>query len=77
MNDIDKFKRRIQIEKSGDNAKIAVVAVLLLSVAAFTVMGKQNVKPIIWYWAAGMSLLLIGCAIQDLLTRRKIRKEGF
>ncbi len=76
MKEFEDFKKRQQITKLAENTKFAVVGILILSVIVFTLIGKDNVKSIIWYWAAGMSLLVIVCAIQDIVNRIKIKKLG-
>lgn len=76
MNSFDKFKRISEITKVADNTKMAVVVILIASLVAFTIMGNDNVKPIISYWGGGMFALLVICAIQDVLVKRKLRKES-
>lgn len=70
------FKKRREITVVAENTKMAVVGILVLSVGIFTFIGKENVRPIIWYWVGFMALLVIFCAIQDILNSRKIKKLG-
>ncbi len=74
MKDFENFKRECELREPAMNTKMIVVGVLVASVIVFTIMGKDNVKPIIWYWAAFMALLVIGCAVQDFMISRKIRR---
>ena len=72
--EFDKFVARRRLQQPAEDTKMAVVGILLLSVFVFSMIGKQVVRQIIWYWVAFMVLMLIGCAIQDYIISRKIKK---
>lgn len=74
MESFEKFKQRRALEEKAENVKMVVVAILVLSVMVFTFIGEDAVKPIIWIWAGFMTLLLIGCAVQDYVISRKVKK---
>ena len=67
------FRVRRELQAPAENAKMVVVSILILSLFVFTVVDEESIRPIIWYWAGFMGLLLVGCAIQDLLIARKIK----
>lgn len=71
--DFKQFKEENEIRNAGLNLKTAVVVILLISVFIFAIVGEDNVKPLIWYWATGMSALVLVCAIQDIIIARKIK----
>lgn len=72
---MDNFRRKRELQEPAENTKMTVVGILLGSVISLTIIGKDNAKSLIWYWATFMTLLVIGCAVQDLIIRRKIKKE--
>lgn len=74
MYDINKFREKRKLQEPAENSKIAVVIILVISVAIFTILGKDIVKQIVWYWAGGMSALVVLCAIQDFVISRKIKQ---
>ncbi len=76
MNSFENFKKKQEIGRFAENTKMAVVGVTLLSVIVFTFLGKETVKPYIWYWVGFMVLLLVICAVQDLINHNKIKKLG-
>lgn len=73
---IEEFKQRRENERASENFKTGVVATLILSLIIFSGIGEENMKPIIWYWAAFMSALVIVAAVLDVIAWRKNRKIG-
>lgn len=75
-NSFSDFKERRALQEPAENMKMVVVGILILSVVAFSILGKEVVKHFIWYWAAFMVLLLLGCLIQDIRISREIKRRG-
>lgn len=73
--DFKKFRRKQELRAPAEFMKMAVVAMLVVSLIVFTAIGKDNAKSIVVYWAVFMSIMVIICAIQDILISRKIKKE--
>lgn len=74
MRDFEKFKQKVELQRPAENTKVAVIIILVLSLGLFTIIGKEATKSIILYWAAFMTILMLGCAIQDILINKKVKR---
>lgn len=71
-----RFQARRKLQEPAENAKMAVVGILVLSLFFFEAIGRETAKSIIWYWAGFMVFLLVACAIQDYRISQKIKRDG-
>lgn len=78
MEEVRKSMSRLryhqEVHRLGDNMKMATVGLLVASVFVFTLIGEEAVKPIIWYWAGAMTVLLIINAAIDIRAGMKMRQ---
>lgn len=76
MSSYDDFKRRQENHKWADRFKDITVAILILSVIIFWIVGDAAVKPVFWYWIGAMVILMVGNVVLDLMANKKDRERS-
>lgn len=76
IKDIEELRKYEANHKLADNFKMITVGILVLSMVLFSVMGDDNVKPIIWNWATFMVAILIIDIVLDIIANKKDRADG-
>ena len=70
---MERFRYYAEVNRKGDNMKMLTLGTLVFSLIFFTVIGQENTRKIVLYWAGLMFGLLIVNFIIDLKAKKKMK----